>query len=864
MKLLHLAWRNVLRNRRRSANTIIAISVGLAALVFIWGFIDGMNEQTIENNTSYLTGHLKIHKTGFHADKALYLAMPRDPVVQARLNDVQHVVAVAPRIEDQALLSGDKEARGVKVIGIDPALEPKVTTIAKAIVAGRYLLSDDENTILLGDNLAARAGLQVGDQAVLVTQARDGSLAADRYTVVGLYNSGIDMIDASHVFIPLAAAQELYSLWGQITEWAVRIDERKLAGNIATQLAADLGAGFEVLSWQQLLPGIVQMVRFHEVMTYIVIFIVVVVVAVGVANTILMGVMERTREFGVMLALGTSQRQIIQVVLLESLLLGIMGLLLGLFLGLGITFYYGTTGIDLTQYTLAMETMPGLSGNVYPLIRWDHVLVVSSVTLLISILPAFYPAWQVSRLQPVEAIRGAVKTQTHKPTRAALNRTALSEKTALSETTALSGKTALSETTALSGKTALSRFPFWRIAFRSIWRNPRRSALTSAATAFGLGAFLFLYAFTDGFFEQMINNSIDFSTSHVQIEPQGYRAELSPALFISQPQAMLAQALQHPAVIAAAPRIQVEAMISSPTQTEPLLLTGVDASLEPQVTRLNSVMIEGRYLQTDSAMDIVLGQKLVDELGVRLGEKVVVTTQLADASLGSAAYRLVGIYQTDNALFDRTLAFIGLQPAQALLAMPDSVSTITLRLRNRELSQQVAEELNQGLSNTNYQAQSWQQIMPVLVQMVDVSRLMFYMVIVIVFFVVAIGVANTLFMSVLERTREFGVMLAVGTEPRFIVRMVVYEAVILGLMGIFLGLVLGILLVAYYRDGMDLSSFAGATGTIPGLTDVIYPVLMLSHLWLPTVLLFVTGMVAAFFPAARAARLEPVTAIRHV
>jgi len=101
----------------------------------------------------------------------------------------------------------------------------------------------------------------------------------------------------------------------------------------------------------------------------------------------------------------------------------------------------------------------------------------------------------------------------------------------------------------------LSRVSFWRIAFRSIWRNPRRSALTSGATAFGLGAFLFLYAFTDGFFEQMINNSIDFSTSHVQIEPRGFRNELSPAFFISQPEEKLAQVQHHPTVISATPRI---------------------------------------------------------------------------------------------------------------------------------------------------------------------------------------------------------------------------------------------------------------------------------------------------------------------
>ncbi len=834
MKLLKLACRNLWRNKRRSSIMLTAITVGLAALIFVWGFIDGMNEQTIENSTTYLTGHIKIHKTGFHNDKALYLTLPQNTAMQQRLLKNAHVLAITPRIEDQAMLSGADEARGVKVIGVDPLLEPKVTTIAKAISNGRYLLSSDTNTIVLGDKLAERTGLKVGDDAVLVTQARDGSLAADRYQVVGLFDSGIDIIDASHVFIPLTAAQELYSLWGQITAWALRIDNRQHADEIAQKIKTEIGSGFEVLGWKQLLPEMVQMIRFHEVISYIVVFIVIVIVAVGVTNTILMAVKERTHEFGIMLALGTSQSQVIQLVLLESFILGIIGLLAGNLIGLSITHYFSNTGIDLTEYTLAMETMPGLSGNVYPLIRLDHVLLVSVVTFAISVLPALYPAWQVSRLQPVEAIHGVVKNTVHKAWR---------------------------WTTKAGSSTQLL---FWRIAFRNIWRNPWRSALTSGATAFGLAAFLFLYAFTDGFFEQMVDNATDFLTAHVQIEPQGYRDELSPGIYISHPENILSKLKQYPSIVAVSLRIQVESMISSPTKTEPLILTGVNPGMETQVTRLHNVIIKGEYLKPNNKTDIVLGEQLVEKLDLRIGEKVVVTTQLADGSLGSAAYRLIGIYQTNNEIFDRAYGFVGLQQAQSLLAMPNRISTIAIRLQERDLSQSTAIDLDKIFAGSNYQAKPWQEIMPVLVQMIDVTRLMFFVVLAIVFVVVAMGVTNTLFMSVMERTREFGVMLAMGTEPRLIVRMVVYESVVLGFIGIVLGIIMGWLLVFYYSDGMDLSGFAGATSTIPGLTDMIYPVLIIGNLWLPTLILFITGIVAAFYPALRGARQSPVAAIRHV
>ncbi|MBD3610502.1 MAG: ABC transporter permease [Gammaproteobacteria bacterium] len=518
MKLFKIAHRNLWRNKRRSIITLSAISIGLAALIFVWGFVDGMNEQTIENSTTYLTGHIKVHKKGFHDEKALHLAAPYDSALQARIAEADNVVSVTPRIEDKAMISGNAEARGTQVIGIDPEIEPRVTTIFKAITQGRYLRAGDENSLIIGDKLAERTGLNVGDEAVLVSQARDGSMAADRFEVVGIFDSGIDMLDGSNIFIPIKAAQEFYSLWGQVTAWVLRIDERHQAGAVKQNIENILGEGYEVLDWKQLMPEMVEMIRFHEVISYVVLFIVAVVVTVGVANTILMAVMERTREFGIMLALGTSQLQVIQIVLMEAVVLGVIGLVIGNLIGIAITQYYATAGIDLTQFTLAMETMPGLSGSIFPLLRFDHLVIVSVVVFAISVLPAFYPAWRVSRLQPVEAMRGSVRHR--------------------GDTKGTSTVTTTSSSSAI----------FWRIAFRSIRRNLRRSVLTAGATAFGLAAFLFLYAFTDGFFEQMIDNSIDFSVAHVQVEPEGYDNELSPKYFISDSDRVIPELKQNPLI----------------------------------------------------------------------------------------------------------------------------------------------------------------------------------------------------------------------------------------------------------------------------------------------------------------------------
>lgn len=835
MKLLHLALRNLGRNLRRSLITLAAITVGLAALIFIWGFIDGINEQMIENSTRYVSGHIKVHRQGFHAAKELTLALKDDDAVRSQLTNTSGVEAVTPRVEGKALLSGAEKSRAVFVAGVDPAQETKVTTIDRAIVAGRYLMPSDGQAIVLGDKTAKALGLVPGDEAVLITQASDGSLGAGRYRVVGIFDTGIDVLDAGHVFLPIDAARDLFSLWGQITAWVIRMSDRGHAADVAQQLETTLGPGYEVLDWPKLLPSMVQMVHFHETVTYIVVIIMFAVVGMGIANTILMAVMERTREFGVLMALGTSRAQIFGLVLAESLLLALGGLVAGNALGLGITSVLGHTGLDLGQYSQAMETMPGLSGVVYPLIRFDHVMLVSLAVLAVSIVPALYPAWRASRVAPVQAIRGS------------------GEKAVALDWLRPGGKVRAS-----------SRAVFWKIALRGIFRNPRRSLITAGATALGLAAFLFLYAFADGFFEQMIRNSTGFLTADLQVERKGFRDELASGLSIEQPDGLLQLAAAQPQTRAASPRIEVHAMASSPVGAEPLLLLGVDPALERQVTQLQDVLVEGEYLSSGKQRGIMVGRKLAQKLGLRLGEKMVVNAQQADGSLGSAAYRVVGIFVTGNDVFDESLGFVPLPAAQSLMGMGDAVSAVAIRLKDRGDLSTVVAQLRSTLAATSYEIKTWEELMPVVVQMINLTKLNFDVVIMVVFIVVAMGIMNTLLMSVLERTREFGVMMALGTEPGQIRRLVMYESLVLGALGILAGAGLGTALVAYYgTSGMNLGGFAGATGTIPGVTETIYPLLRPKSVWVPTLALFLIGLAASLYPATRAARLVPVAAIRH-
>ncbi len=835
MKLLRLAWRNVLRNVRRSLITIAAITVGLASLVFLWGLIDGMNEQMIENSTSYLTGHLKIHGKGYHDDKKLHRAISDDPAVRTEILKDSNIRALSARLEGKAMLSGTNKSRGVMVVGVDPENEVKITTIDRTVVEGRYLRPEDKNGILIGSKMAKILGTGVGEETVLITQAADGSIGAGRYRIIGIFDTGIDVIDTSYAFLTLEAARDLYAMWGRATAWAVRLNLRQQSAQVADALSRKLGSDYEVLGWRKLLPSVVQAVQFHEAMTFIILGIMFVVVAVGIANTILMAVMERTREFGVMMALGTSRLQIVGLVVLESMLLGIAGIILGNIAGLGINFYLASTGLNFEQFTAALESMPGLSAIVYPVSRWDHIAALSVIVFFISIVPALYPAWRAASIEPVEAIRGVRTGKTNQ-------HMAREHK-----------------------KRQRTRAVFWAIASRGIARNPRRALLTVSATAFGLAAFIVLYALIEGWYGQLVENSTRYFSAHVQIERQGFRLDMEPDLRIDEYEQVLQKVKQDPRIVEASPRVQTRAMVSSPMASEPLLILGVDAQREQQVTQLQKVIIKGAYLAANERNSIVLGQRVAKKLGIRIGEKVVVTAQQVNGDLGSAAYRLVGIFETGNEYFDGLMGLIPLSAGQELLGLNNSVSTIAILLNDRRDSRVFAGSFNSDMGNNKLEALPWETLMPAVVQMIEFSDVFFYIILAIVLFVIAMGIMNTLLMSVLERTREFGVMMALGTAPGQILRIVIYESLVLSAVGIVVGTILGIAVTAYYHSvGIDLTSLMQATEAIPGMTPILKPVLIIGSLWWAAIALFVTGAVTAIYPATRAARLEPVKAIRHV
>jgi ABC-type lipoprotein release transport system permease subunit len=572
--------------------------------------------------------------------------------------------------------------------------------------------------------------------------------------------------------------------------------------------------------------------RFHEVVSYVVLLVFFVVVAAAVANPVLIAVLERTREFGIMLAVGMSAARLLRLVLLEATLLGVGGLVLGNAMGLAITGYFAAAGINLGAFEAGLRTMPGLSDVVYPLLLAERSLMLSAWVFAVACLMAVYPAAKAAGLEPVRAMRGVL---------------------------AAAG-------TAGHGTGVSLRLPvFLLIAGRNLLRNPRRTAIMVAGAAFGIVGYVFVLGFFDGFFERTIENSTRYITGHVQVERPGFRHELAPEMAIDEPGPLIAELRAVPGIAAAAPRVQAQALASTAGKSEGIMLVGVEPLAERGVTFIHQTVVQGKALAPDADRDVMIGRRLAEKLGLRLGERMVVMAQAADGELGSAAYRVSGIFATESASFDGAFAFVTLSAAQSLRGLGSRVSTINVRLDERSRTPSAVEGFRARFESRGFAFVPWQELLPQLDEMVKFNRVVTRILLAVLLLVVATAIMNTVFMAVTERTREFGVMMALGTAPRAILRMVVYETVVLLLLASLAGYGTGIGLVAYFgRAGMDLSGFFEGYAAIPGLTGIVYPQLMSESIVPPGIALIILGVLVSLYPAAKAARLDPSRAIRHV
>lgn len=402
--LLKIAWRNILRNKKRSFITISAVTFGLTAMVFLWSFSEGAYFQMSENIKTMITGDLQVYAEGAAGLYNVNQVIEDPRRVETALKAVTEIKLLVPRVVASGLISSATKSLTTFVVGSEPDSEKELSE-KNYVVTGRALQHGDEHAIVIGKPMATQLEADIGDKVVLVAQDRYGSLTGEAFRIVGIFETGSDQIDHTTVHLWLPVAQRILSYDQAVTKFLVRLkrDASLEAAYVKIEEALQ-GQGLQISRWQEVAPMLAQLVEFDRQMILIILIIVITVVSAGVLNTLVMSFVERIREFGLMKALGTQDAKVAGVVLFESLFLTLVGCLVGIGSGLALAFYFQHQGVDLSGFSEGFSNL--LIGTViYPLPRLQHVLITMGVVLGANLLVSLYPAWRASRLEPVEAMR---------------------------------------------------------------------------------------------------------------------------------------------------------------------------------------------------------------------------------------------------------------------------------------------------------------------------------------------------------------------------------------------------------------------------------------------------------------------------
>jgi putative ABC transport system permease protein len=406
MLFFNMAWRNVWRNRRRSLLTVMAISLGLGFNIFMRAIGDGFHEQMVDNSVRSHIGHLVVHRAGYHDDPGINKTLPNPEAVAQAMKLLPDLRAYSLRVLGDGLASTAENSAGVAIVGIDPAMERKVTTIDRGVVKGQYLREGEVRPILIGERLAVNLKAGLGDKVVLLVQAADGSMGANLFRVTGVFRSGAPELDSGMAFILRKDAQELFSLQNRVTEAVVLLNSSRAVPASQEILQSKLaGKGVEVLTWYQVEPFLLQFIQLDDAFFYIIVIFFFVVISIGILNTIMMSVFERVREFGVMMALGTKPRQIIKMVVEEAFVLALVGAVIGSAIGISASLYFATAGMNLSSWAEGAAALGMTSTVVYTRLTAANVVISNLAVLAVVVLVGLYPAMHASRLRPVEAIR---------------------------------------------------------------------------------------------------------------------------------------------------------------------------------------------------------------------------------------------------------------------------------------------------------------------------------------------------------------------------------------------------------------------------------------------------------------------------
>ncbi|NOQ34403.1 MAG: FtsX-like permease family protein [Methylococcaceae bacterium] len=410
MNLNKLAWRNLWRHKRRTLITASSIAFGVLLSVTFTGAGDYFYTRMIDASASMGMGHITIEAVDYNRAPSAKKRLQDIRGLRKQILTIEGVSDAVIRINGQAMFTSARKSLGGMFIGIDPTLESGTNNLfLRSMVKGEMLATADKNSILLGVDLARKLNLSLGKKVVYTTTDATGEIVSAIARVKGLFRTGVSEVDSAAALLPLASAQKILGYRAdEATLLAILLKDQRLSVQLRDIITAlPTFANLEVLSWQQSQPDLAGMIAVDRSSNYISQLLIAMLVAAGILNTLLMSVLERVREFGVMMALGMSPASLFKLVMLESFWLAIVGLIIGTLVTIPWYLYMAETGIDMSAAYGNDVSFGGVLLDPVFKIRLFKESIIAILTGLFSLalLAGAYPAWRAGRIPPVESLK---------------------------------------------------------------------------------------------------------------------------------------------------------------------------------------------------------------------------------------------------------------------------------------------------------------------------------------------------------------------------------------------------------------------------------------------------------------------------
>jgi len=412
--LMKLAWRNIWRHRKRTLITLSSIAIGFALAVLMIGLGDGGHNSLIRNAIKLGEGHITVQPSDYQQAPGNHKFLANGASLIAQLQNLHVPGSIEPRIALQVLASSATNAIGAGLEGLGAGIDQRALMLQPSLIHGHWLEADDIRGIVIGDGMARKLNVSIGSKVVIMAGKQGGDSQAQLARVRGIFDSKIEAID-DYLMLSNISLARLY-LVGEgadaslepVTRFAVYLDDPSTMEHVKYQLQTALEDKHAVvLDWQQMMPDLVQFIIVDDAGNYVFLVLILIMVVFGILNTVLMSVLERTREFGLLRALGLSRRYLLLLVFCESLLLSAVAVGLGWLFGGAVHLWFSTYGLDITAMMGGNTAMMGtfMDPVIYTELSWSRITQLTLIIFTATLGSGIYPAIKAARVTPVEALR---------------------------------------------------------------------------------------------------------------------------------------------------------------------------------------------------------------------------------------------------------------------------------------------------------------------------------------------------------------------------------------------------------------------------------------------------------------------------